>query len=491
MAVTFNTFPQGSNARITAVDQHAVKYGNSVGNIPRRLLVFGSPTDGKDLNYNIPKRMFSIADTLIYGEGSELTAMLKTAFLYNPNIEIHAMPVQAKQGKQAEASIKYSGTSATSGEINYYIAGQKITVKVMVNDSASKIAETTVARIMDNVDLPCTAEIDSVDTTSVNLKAKWKGETSNQIKLVKIDSEGNAPSGVLVTVNSFSLGAGTISAKNTFENFGDTWFTMLALPFSDTENLNDLKELSEKLISAVEVKAFQYFVGKSINRESYREFVSKRNDKHLAAMFVENSLSPDYIIAASAATYIENAHSESPTASYSSPLKNVVPSIEIKRMEFSEKDAILKLGGCTTEVRADGLAYFENTVTTYKKNNAGATDDSWRYPQVMAAYQEVSHQVKLRFMMHPFDRAVVVNDASITSSPFAVRPLQVKSTMKDLIKNFESNAIIRSVEESLKTVVCEIDKNNAGRINYKVCLFFALPLEQKAFMFEWSTETIE
>lgn len=487
------SFNENSIARGTFVEQNATKVSNSVSDIPRKVLLYGSPNDNMTATVENPKRMLTVNDATIFGFGSELSSMVSTAFAYNPNIEIWAMPLVSTDISKSKsaANITFTGTSSKSGTLYFYINAIRVSVGVAIADNASVIATKLVNTIQSNINLPCTAMVDASDDTMVLLTSKYSGITSNNITIdynYYDSDEREIPTGITIVNTKFIGGLGSIDIEPTFTKWGNNWFTIVALPYSDVDMLKKMDEFAEKMISPVEIKSFQYVIGFNGSQSDYLNFTTPLNYKHLVVMNVENSISSISTIASSSAVGMENMHAELSSASYYGILKDVMAGKNVGLTTYTEKDAIVKSGGCTTTINDDNTVSFENTVTTYKKNEASAPSDDWRYPQVLASYQTVSYQTKLRFTTAPFNRAVLVDENTVTGQRLAVKPSRAKSALIGLIRQWGFSGIIRNVDVSIEKADALIAENNATRIKLATLLYFALPLEQKHALFDWTIE---
>ena len=490
---TYPTFDKNSVARGTFVDQKATKFTNTVSDVPRKVLLIGNASTSISITSK-PVRLLTASDANDYGAGSELASMIEAAFSYNPNIDLYALAVKPTNVTSvSKSTITTTGTATSSGMLYFYINGIQVSVGVAINDNAENIATNIIAAISSNIKLPVIAEIDSVDSSIVNLSSKWEGITANDISLImnyyEVDKK-SSPIGITIAMTKFEGGLGLVDLKATFSNWGNTWFTLICMPFVDSVNLKDINDLANTSISADEVRAFQIMIASNASRDDYIEFIKPLNYNHTIVMHAENSITPPNIIAASAAVSIENMHAEAPMASYYGKLNNVMAGTNVEMITYKVKDAIVKYGGCTTISNDDNTVSFENTVTTYKENEAGTPSNDWRYPQVMAGYQLLSHQTKTMFSSSPYTRAILVDEDSNVDNPLAVKPSKVKSSIIGLVRNLSSSGVIKYLDNTLSNIDVGISKENGTRIEGAIPIFWALPLEQKVFLYNWSTETL-
>ncbi len=488
MMSIFPTFPESNIARGVYVDQEATKFSSSLTDLPRRLLILGSPTTDAVVD-NVPKLFTSAEKASAYGEGSQLYNMLAYALDYGSAVETYVLPIVCESGTAATAEIAFSGTATSTGTLYFYIDGIAMSFSVSSGDSGAEIVTSMLSAISSNIYLPCTAAVKDDDDTVIVLTAKWKGETSNDIKIIQnyYDSDSDSmPSGIVVSNTGFIGGAGIVDIASCLDNWGDTWFTMVATAFRDGTNLKSLCNYADDLIGALEMRPFTVVAGSNDNREDYIDFVSGLNYKHLVVMPAEESPTPNYLIASSAAMFIEDSHVTHSAAAYSGVLRNVLAGQNLKSTNQATKSSIMYNGGCTTFSNADNTVSVENTVSTYTKKDNGIADDSWRYPQVMACYQYIVYSLHLIFNSSPFIGAVLVSESTVTNNSKAVKPSRAKASVSELIQLLGLAAIIKDPDFSTSNLEVYIDEKYPTRLVVKLPLYWALPLEQCVTMVYWS-----
>jgi phage tail sheath gpL-like len=84
-------------------------------------------------------------------------------------------------GVLATGTVTVVGTATAAGTICPYVAGQRLTIGVLVGDTATVVAAAIAAAITAAADLPVTA---AAALGVVTLTCKWKGATGNDITLV-------------------------------------------------------------------------------------------------------------------------------------------------------------------------------------------------------------------------------------------------------------------------------------------------------------------
>ena len=487
----FSTYPLGSKVGGTFIDATPTKVGSSLPSFIRRLLIYGEPNKAMIADLELkPKRMVVSNDAKIYGEGSMLSHMIECSFLYSPNIEIWALPVVAKDASASVATIAITGTSSKSGTLSLYINNIRIAISIPVGTTNIDAVAIIIQAISSNIKLPITAITDDVNEGTVIFNSKWEGGSSNDITIALniTDSDKlNVPSNITFIATEFNCGLGEVSLENTFTLWGEHYFTLVCSPYHDATNIEALSKLADELYSAKEMRPFQFVSGTNINRDNYLSLVEPLNNKYLTIGWVESTITPKYIIASSFATFIENSHTYDPAVAYNGVVKNIRAGIDIMR-KFDEKNQIVLAGGCLTNNNDDGTVGFQKIVTTYKRDENGEPDDVFSLPQTMAKLQCCIFELLSTFQRSPYIAAVLVADEMSVLNKNAVRPIQAKSSLMGLIKDWSSRGMLNNADYSIDNLEAYIYEKDSSKLVMKLVLLLSSPLEEKAILLEFTNE---
>lgn len=114
-------------------------------------------------------------------------------------------------------------------------------VGVTAGDTAGDIATAAAAALNAVAELPVSAAVNGTIASQVDLTARWKCEAGNSVDLRHSYYAGETlPTGVGLTITPMSGGTANPDLTAAIAAMGDTWFTDIAMPFTDTASLNAL-----------------------------------------------------------------------------------------------------------------------------------------------------------------------------------------------------------------------------------------------------------
>ena len=179
-AVSFNYIPANVRVPLFYAEMDNTQAGYFTQN--KKTLLIGQKLTAGTGAVNTPL-LVSTTDMAmtLFGRGSMLARMHKKYRMQDPFGEVWCIAVaDAGAGTAATGTITVTGPALAAGTICLYIAGQKVTVGVAVNDAANAIATAISAAINAALDLPVTS---TVATNVVTLTCRWKGTTGNDITI--------------------------------------------------------------------------------------------------------------------------------------------------------------------------------------------------------------------------------------------------------------------------------------------------------------------
>lgn len=489
MSIAFTTVPSNAVASGVFVEQEAVQ--GSLGDlvIPQKIALFGQYNAGKTVTNYTPRLLNGPDEAAsLYGVGSMLHLMAIKAFLQNGGVPVYAIPMPDDvSGTAAQGSITVSGTCTGSGVLALFIGGQKVQVPIALGDSASAVATKISTRLSASVNLPVT---NSPSGAVVTLTAKFKGLTGNGITIVEnLDPEDalQAPLGITLAISQPSGGLLNPNTTSAFDALGNTFFTQIAFPFTDSDNLGRLDSYWDTRISAEVKKPFIAMIGDVNLIATYQSAVTARNSAAETYVNVEGSPNIPFEIAAAAVS----ACSASASADVVRPWKN----LQLKgirsggRPEFTwqQHNDTQLLGGGTTYPSTTGEIYIKDLVTTYKTNALGAEDDSLRYPETIANYQAKVYSLDAMFLSEPFTRAVVIADGDVSSKSYVVSPSRVKGYLRRLVDElWIANNWSHSGDTIKASIITEINSGNPGRIDAQLTDVISTGLRIVAVKYQWA-----
>lgn len=316
----------------------------------------------------------------LFGAGSMMALAAKRYREANSYTRTFALPIgELSAGAAAVGSYTFTGPATSAGTLYLLIAGQALQVGVAAAATAAQVATSVAAAINGKKNLPVIAAVDGVDTAKVNVTAKWKGLTGNDIDLrFNYYAGEQLPPGVTVTAAAMTGGSGSPDMAAVIAAMPNEWYNHLMTPFNDTASMNTLRdELLErwgplKMTEAIAYTAFRGTYGQTIT------FGESRNDFLISCLGTSKSPSSPWDFAASycgiGAYYL--------AIDPARPLQTLVlPGIlapaKADRFAFDERNNLLKSGIATYQIQPGDVVAIEREVSMYQQNAYGDPDPSY------------------------------------------------------------------------------------------------------------------
>ncbi len=479
-----------NKARITAVDTNNKNPNLSISEIPRKLLLIGNASSDAACKKDMPIKIKGKKVIDSFGIGSALHQMINGVNNSSNNaFELYAAAIsEDESAAEATADITVTGEASSNGTLSIYIGGEKVSIVVKTGENADTIHTNIINKIASQISLPVTA---ADGTNKVTLTSKWKGSTANDITLAQNlteDELSSNPQGITVTLGTFSGGAGEVSLEKVLSNFGSEHYTCIATAFTDKTNLDLLMDRAEELFSETENKGFYAIGGFNSQKSDYMSFIEARNDKYFCAFWAEKSPTPKYMIAALTARTIENSLAVSAATQLDGAIDGILQGVSPYR-NYEAKDEIVSAGGCTVIYNEFGEVLFENTRTTFKKDDDGSESDAFSFIQTIGKIQLIQYELKTTFSKAPYYQAVLVSDESTPSPDVnAVKPITAKADVITLIRSWESRGLLNDASSSIEGLSANIDTSVAGKLVLSMLLHFTSPLNQIKFNIDWTLQ---
>src|SRR5699024_204317 len=124
-------------------------------------------------------------------------------------------------GSPAKGAIEVIGEALHGGVIHLYIAGIHLQVVVPQGADSTKV-NTLIANAINEATLPVIA---AVNDKSVELTARWSGETGNEITILTNYHTGEQfPQGIDLKITKMSQGAGNPDLADAVVALGQDWY---------------------------------------------------------------------------------------------------------------------------------------------------------------------------------------------------------------------------------------------------------------------------
>lgn len=486
--IGFDYVPANAKASGIFVEQKAVRGSLGALLIPHKLALLGQYNVGKTPTDNVAQLLTDADDAANrYGLGSMLHIMAKAAFSGAGIVPVYAIPLADGAGANAVSDSTVAIGTVTAGTISLYIAGRRVPVTVAAGLTADQIATAIRAAINADTHLPVAA---TGATNHFICTCRWKGITGNSIRLQQDLADGESlqePGGVTLTLTTMASGTVDPVLTTALANLGDTWYTEIVSPYTDSTSLTAIDTAWTARIDPGVKRPFAGIMASILGQSAFIALVNARNSPSTTIVPVESSPHAPYEIAAAVAGIAASRATANPGRPYRGA---TIPGIRRGTpppWTYAQRDAVISAGGSTTMPQTDTSVRIEDLATTYKLNSVGGADDSWRWMETIANIQEKIYSIEQVYSGPPFDAAVIVDDASVTAQPYAVRPKTAKAFAIRLIDElWVPYALTKDRDTVVAGIIAEINISNPGRLDILIPDVLAAGLKIIAGKIQWS-----
>lgn len=448
------------------------------GNIAQdqNVLLFGQMTDaGADAGTAAPLTVTEVpvsesAIDALFGVGSMMALAAKRYRKANSYTRTFALPIgDISAGAAAAGSFKFTGPATQAGTLYLLIAGQLLQVGVAASATAATIATNVAAAVNAAKNLPVTAAVDGVDTAKVNMTAKWKGLTGNDIDLRHNYYAGEQlPPGVTITTVAMTGGSGAPDMAAMIAAMPDEWYNHIMMPFNDTASLNTLRdELLErwgplKMSEAIAYTAFRGTYGETIT------FGEGRNDFLLSCMGTSKSPSPSWEFAASycgIAAYHLAIDPARPLQTLALP--GILAPAKADRFAFDERNNLLKSGIATYQIQPGDVVAIEREISMYQENAFGDPDPSYLDITTPAILGKMRYDIKV-MVTNRYPRHKLADDnvlAQIDPAQPVVTPKLMEQAILEVALGWVTSGLMENFDQFKETLDVTRDTSDRNRLN--------------------------
>lgn len=469
MAISFNDIPDTLRVPLAYVEFDNSQAVSGTPTTLHKSLLIGIRGPGATVAPGEPFRVTNAAlAEQAFGRGSMLSEMVNAFIKANAFGDLWAIALDDDaETVKASGKLTFTGPCTTAGQIALMIAGKSVRVGVRVGDDAAAIAGKVAAAI-NNVDalLPVTA---TAEGDAVALVANWGGITGNDIDVrVNYYTGEMLPDGVGVTITPVAGGVGNPDIGPAIAAFGDTWYNYIVNPFTDTENLDLLRdELVTRWgpLSAIDGICFISYRGTHAKTST---FGTARNDYLFSCMPTSLSPTPPYIWASvNCAVASQSLNNDPARPLQTLTLPGVLAPATRDRWSLSERNLHLYDGISTFKVGAGDIVMIETQITMYRVNKFNSPDPSYLYVETIATLSYLRYSITTR-ITQKYPRYKLAADGTRYSPGQAiVTPKVIRNELLALYTEHEWAGLVEDFESFKETLLVEIAENNQCRISVR------------------------
>ena len=468
MGIQFNLVPIDIRVPGAYAEFSNERVNQGLPGMPSRLLLIGQRLAGGAVAAGVPTQILSGDQAAGYfGRGSMLHQMTVSAKTNNDYTECWAIALDDDAaGAAAVGAFTFSGPATAAGTIYLYVGGRRLKVGVASGDSGAALATTAAAAINANLDGPVTAAVDGVNTAKINITARHKGEAGNEIDLRYSYHPGeDLPAGVGVTVSAMSGGTANPDLATALMVMGATWYTDVAMPYTDAANMAALRdELETRSGPLVAMDGFGY-ANKTGSHSTLSTLGAAHNSQHYSIMGGKAVPTTPWEWAARQAAVAAYYFKIDPVRQLRSlPLKGMLPPAPSDRFTLVERNLLLHNGISTFDVDDGGKVLIERMVTTYQTNAQGFEDESYLDVTTVKGLSYLRFSLRARIAQR-FPRHKLAQTIPAGAPDTIVTPAIIRDEIIALGWDWFQAGIIDDMEEFKRTLRVEIDPNDPNRVN--------------------------
>jgi phage tail sheath gpL-like len=412
-----------------------------------------------------------LADTY-FGRGSMLAKMCRAALAVDPWMETWAIPLDDNvAGVAATGSLTITGAPTEAGTLNVYVGADdiggslngRVQVAVATTDTPTSIATAIAAAINADDTLPVTA---ASALGVVTLTARQKGEVGNDID-VRLNYYGETtPAGIVVAIAAMAAGATNPDITDAITAMAGTQYNWMTMPYVDQANMTAMATELDSRYSAMEQIGGRAFGGWRGTYAAALTFGQAQNSPHMSMMPMQNSPTPNYIMAGGYCAIASQQLAIDPARPLQTlPIPGVLAPALLDRWTDTERNQGLFDGMSSFKVGSDGTVRIEAAITQYQKDASGVADTAYlyvNYPEILERHRyNVNSTIAKRY-----PRSKLAADSQpVQAGQALVRPKDIMATMLSVYQSEVDLGWMQGFDGYKSTIQVGIDANNPNRVN--------------------------
>lgn len=370
-------------------------------------------------------------------------------------------------GVAATGTLTFTGPATAAGTIYLYMGGDRLTIAVAKDDTATAIATAVAAAINAATDLPVTA---TSNLGVVTVTFRHKGLSGNAYDMRANYQDGEAlPAGVTLAVVALASGTTSPVLTTLIAALGDTWYHVITHPYTDATSLTAIEaELLSRTgpLRMIDGVAITSAVG---SNSVLGTLGDTRNSPHSVIVGQPGALplTPPMEFAAAVAALVAYYGNQDPARPFQTlAMSGVKQPAEIDLFTLEERNLLLYDGIATTLPVVGGGVNLERMITTYKTNAAGSAD---------AAYLDVTSLLTLMYLRYSFrarmltryPRHKLANDGTrFGPGQSVITPKIGKAEALAWFREMEGLGLVEGFEQFKTDLTVTRDGTDPNRLNF-------------------------
>jgi len=466
MTVTFNTIP--SNLRVPGFYFEFDPSRANTGTQQKKLVVLGQRLNSGSVASHTPVVISRASQAEEYfGRGSMLADMLDMVFQNNPQVQVWAIASDdLPAGLAATGSINVAGVASTAGLLRINVGGKTANAGIASSDAPATVAANIVAAINAQTDLPISAQLNTGDTSTIDIAAKNKGVVGNDIDIDLEIEAAQLPTAPTFNITQLTGGAGNPDVADALAAMGDEWYNWIVMPWVDAANLAVLDDELNDRYSSMRQIGCRAFTAVRGSHAELLGFGNTRNNYHVTTMGCGQAPQPAYLWSAANATAAANSLQIDPTRQLHS-LELVGIEAPFKSLIFTKAEQNQQLfdGISTYTVDNDGTVRIQSQITNYQENAQGLADDSVLYVNTPEFYD--AYRWEQRILFAPYARDKLADDGNkIPAGQPIMTPKKARGLLLAFYKSMvEERGWCEDYEHYKNTLIVEKQENRLAIVD--------------------------
>lgn len=441
---------------------------NAVAFLPQQIAIIGQ---GSTLStYTTTKARHTKASDVgsAYGFGSPLHLAALQLLPSNGDgvgsIPVYFLPLQDDDGSSAASAgdVTPSGTQTVAA--SYIVRINNIDSDAFVinpSDSVATIITAMIVAVNAVLEMPMIA---SDGTTTLDLTAKWKGTSTNDL-IVEII--GSATAGTSFALTQPVGGLINPDVDDALNLIGTQWITMAlnCMEIADTTSLDKISTFGETRWGPTERKPLVSFVGNTIAGVTAATAVSdaRKTDRVNSQLVAPGSSDIPFIVAARQLARITVQANNNPSVNYNKlAATGLTPGLDSEQWTFLERDEAFQLGSSSIEVE-DATVLITDVITFYQPT--GESNPAFQYVVDIVKLQTIIFNLDLEFASIKWMGKPLLPDEDPTVNPDARQPKMAVAAVAAIVDSLGLNAIISSPQDAKASIVASINQSNPKRLD--------------------------
>jgi phage tail sheath gpL-like len=485
--------------------------GASAGSAPKKILLvgnaLGSALSGAAPSFSVDAGTMAAAepifsaspdDTRVHaGRGSELHRMHAAVAAQYPDATVYLLAVAESTGTKASATLTFVGTASGAVTLRLVICGKPIDVAVANSDTATTIATAAANAILDEPDLPVTAQY-ALGVLTITAKhpgprgndlvvdAYWVSSTSVETRITTVPVSSGVTTtgqfaGVTTVESTYKLAGGTMAddVTNALAAVVGTKFDRYVLAHRDTTNVGLVTSQLDTMAGVTVQLRQQAVVCIGDTYATAVTFATGRNKERLQCVWHYNSETPLEEVAAQvcAARLIGDAQAGGNIVGEATDPAANLDGLRLKtvrRQRFAgerptptEIENALNNGLTPLAGTDDGLTTVVRSITT-RCLASGQPNYSVMDTSVVTVGDHVADDLRadLAAVYAGFKLAADTADGSPPKAANVTTPSLVKSRIGFKLRQYEEQGILTGVEAHLPLLA--VTSPSASRLDAEI-----------------------